>query len=147
IDKSDEELLSGEIPLTTKEDLEKYHEEDRHVFETGEPLLNFEETQIRQDKKTYWLRSSKLPLRNIQGDIIGVLGMYEDITDHRQLEQDLQLIGFCVDHASIGIVRTGSDARIQRANRHFCQMLGYTDEELCTMHVYDLDPNFPLERW
>jgi PAS domain S-box-containing protein len=40
--------------------------------------------------KTLWLDTSKVPLHDAFGNVIGVLGTYEDITERRQMEQALQ---------------------------------------------------------
>lgn len=78
---------------------------------------------------------------------VGRALVLRDISERKMMEQDLLLTQFCVDQASIGILRTGVDARILSVNHEWCQVLGYTAEELCTMYVYDIDPNYPLERW
>jgi two-component system cell cycle sensor histidine kinase/response regulator CckA len=83
------------------------------------------------------------PLNPMQGIIVSII----DITERKRTEAALHLTQFCVDRASIGIMRTGSDAQILSVNDQICQALGYTAEKLCTMHVYDIDPNFPPEKW
>ncbi len=70
---------------------EKFREDDREVIETGIPKINFEEPQIRPDGSTSWLRTSKVPLRNSKGEIIGVLGTYEDITENKKGEEALRM--------------------------------------------------------
>jgi PAS domain S-box-containing protein len=67
-----------------------YRADDRRVMETGQPRINFEEPQIRPDGGQAWLRTTKVPLRNKEGDIIGVLGTYEDITDEKRTEEALR---------------------------------------------------------
>jgi signal transduction histidine kinase len=68
---------------------EKFREDDREVIGTGIPKIHFEEPQIRPDGSTSWLRTSKVPLRNSEGEIIGVLGTYEDITQSKKSEEAL----------------------------------------------------------
>ncbi len=70
-----------------------------------------------------------------------------DITERKQLEQELYLTQFCVDKASVGIHRSGPDGRFMSVNEKLCKNLGYTREELCNMHVYDIDPDYSRERW
>lgn len=57
-----------------------YRADDRKVIESGIPKLNYEEPQTTPDGKTIWLRSSKVPLKDGNNEIIGVLGIYDDIT-------------------------------------------------------------------
>jgi two-component system cell cycle sensor histidine kinase/response regulator CckA len=71
----------------------------------------------------------------------------ERIAECQRVQDELHLIQFCVDQASVGIMRTGSDARILSANDQTCRDLGYTREELLNMYVFDIDPTFSRERW
>jgi two-component system cell cycle sensor histidine kinase/response regulator CckA len=69
---------------------ELYRSDDRAVIESGEAKLNYEEPQTTPEGKTIWLRTSKIPLRTEDGEIFGVFGSYEDITEYKRLaEQSL----------------------------------------------------------
>jgi anti-anti-sigma regulatory factor len=69
-----------------KAQAELYRADDRLVIDSGQPKLHFEEPQSRPDGTTSWLRTSKIPLLDDAGQIVGILGMYEDITAHKQVE-------------------------------------------------------------
>lgn len=58
---------------------------DRRVMESGERDLNIEEPQLQKDGRQAWIRTSKVPVRNKAGEVIGILGHYEDITEEREL--------------------------------------------------------------
>ena len=62
-------------------------------------------------------------------------------------EEALQFTQFAVDHYSDGAFWMGSDARLIYVNEAACRSLGYTKEELLSMTVHDIDPNFPKEAW
>jgi len=79
----------NDFDLSWKNQAELYRADDRHVIDSGEPKLNYVEPQTGPDGKSLWLRTSKIPLRNEMGEIIGVMGTYEDITLQRQLEEQL----------------------------------------------------------
>lgn len=68
---------------------ELYRADDRQVMETGVPKLNYEEPQDKPDGSRAWLTTSKIPLRDKNGEIIGVLGTYEDITVRKQAQEAL----------------------------------------------------------
>jgi PAS domain S-box-containing protein len=68
---------------------ESYRADDRMVMETGLPKLNYEETQLTADGQVMAVRTSKIPLRNSQGAIIGVLGTFEDISERKRAEEAL----------------------------------------------------------
>lgn len=57
--------------------------EDRRIMDSGKPRLNFEEKQLNLEGKQSWLNSNKIPLTNKEGQVIGLLGTYEDITDRK----------------------------------------------------------------
>jgi len=77
-----------EMPWS-KEDSDFYRKVDREVMASGEPQINFEEPQTFSDGSTRWLRTSKIPLRNFSGIVIGILGLYEDITERKNIELEL----------------------------------------------------------
>lgn len=63
---------------------ERYRADDRQVIESGVPKLGYEEPQTTPNGDTLWLRSSKVPLQGRDQEIIGVLGIYDDITDRKR---------------------------------------------------------------
>ena len=67
-----------------------YQADDRLVMESGLPKLDFEEPGTTPDGKPIWLRTSKVPLRDEQGRVIGVLGVYEDITARKRMDGALR---------------------------------------------------------
>lgn len=71
------------------EQAELYREDDQKVMKSGRAKLNYEEPQRRSDGELTWLKTSKVPLKDKHGKVIGVLGCYEDITLRKQAEADL----------------------------------------------------------
>jgi rsbT co-antagonist protein RsbR len=81
VGKTDYDLPSAEFA-------DDYRADDRAVMESGVAKLNFEEAQSRPDGTQSWLRTSKAPLRDSAGAIVGVLVMYEDFTTRKQEEEE-----------------------------------------------------------
>ena len=67
-----------------------YRDCDRLVVESGTPIVNLEESQTRADGTRATLLTSKVPLRDATGAVVGVLGVYQDITDRKRLEEQLR---------------------------------------------------------
>jgi PAS domain S-box-containing protein len=63
---------------------------DRVVIETGEPRFGILEQLQRSDGENRWLETNKVPLRDLNGDVIGILGTFEDVTDRHVAQQELQ---------------------------------------------------------
>lgn len=57
------------------------------VLHSGEPAPALEMRYLRGDGRWIILRNTALPVRNSQGAMIGVINLFEDITEHQQLEE------------------------------------------------------------
>jgi PAS domain S-box-containing protein len=67
-----------------------YRSDDRSVLDSGKAKLNYEEPQGNTNSNAICLRTSKIPLRDTQGRIYGVMGVYEDITEAKRTEELLR---------------------------------------------------------
>ena len=70
-------------------EVESYHRCDRRVLETGEPQYHLIETQTQADGSVKWHDTNKVPLRDLNGRIIGILGTFQDITERKRAEEKL----------------------------------------------------------
>ncbi|OYV15157.1 MAG: hypothetical protein CG439_2926, partial [Methylococcaceae bacterium NSP1-2] len=68
-----------------------YRADDRKIIDTGIARLAYEEPQTTPDGRIINLRTSKVPLRNPDNEIIGVLGVYDDISELKKAEVELNL--------------------------------------------------------
>jgi len=64
------------------------------------------------------------------GEIIGVLGVYEDITRHKQVEESLRKLSLAVEQSPHSIVITDLDAKIEYVNPAFTKETGYSLTEV-----------------
>jgi PAS domain S-box-containing protein len=69
---------------------ELYRADDRQVMNSGIAKISYDEPQTTPEGKMIWLRTSKVPLRNAAGEAIGILGIYEDITERKLTELALR---------------------------------------------------------
>ena len=77
-----------DLPWSTEES-NFFRVTDKEVMDTGIPRINFEQLQTINDGSTRWLKTSKIPLHNDKGEVIGILGTYEDITERKSIELEL----------------------------------------------------------
>jgi PAS domain S-box-containing protein len=88
--QSPAELIgSDDFAMGWASQAELYRADDQRVMQTGQPHLDYEEPQTTPDGGTIWLRTSKAPLRDASGNVIGVLGIYDDVTRRKELEAEL----------------------------------------------------------
>lgn len=78
-----------EMPWSPNE-AEWYQTCDQEVMGSNQPQYHILETQLRADGVKTWVESNKVPLHNAHGQVVGVLGTYEDITERMQVEVELQ---------------------------------------------------------
>src|SRR5208337_5290507 len=79
--QSPEEIVGrNDFEIGWAEQADLYRSDDRLVLETGIAKLGYEEPQTTPSGDRIWLRTSKVPLFDMKGEIKGVLGTYEDIT-------------------------------------------------------------------
>ncbi len=64
-------------------------EDERRIIETGEPVVNLEEKETWPDGHVTWVSSTKMPLCDPRGRIIGTFGISRDITLRKRAEQEL----------------------------------------------------------
>ncbi len=106
-----------------------YREDDRKVINTGVPRLFYDEPETRPDGQTTWLRKSKIPLRDPTGQVVGVLGIIEDITQRKLAEEQLRKLSQIAEQSPESVVVTNLAATIEYVNETFVRNTGYTREE------------------
>ena len=72
------------------EQTEQFRRDDREVIETGAPKINIEETMREVGGRMTSLLTSKVPLHDIDGNTIGIIGICTDITERKQSEIKLK---------------------------------------------------------
>ena len=68
------------------EEADHFVADDEQVMLSGKPKLNIEEPQTRADGEINWLKTSKVPIRGPDQDVIGVMGSYTDITERKNYQ-------------------------------------------------------------
>ena len=89
---SDPQQLLGkdDFSMVWKEQADLYRADDRQVMESRRSKINIPEPQTTPTGAKIWLSTSKVPLQMPNGEVLGVLGVYEDITERRLGEEALK---------------------------------------------------------
>ncbi len=73
-----------------REEADFYIECDRNVMESGMAQLGIVEPLLQADGTKSWLETSKVPLYDTKGDVMGIIGIFQDITPYKEAEAAAQ---------------------------------------------------------
>jgi PAS domain S-box-containing protein len=137
----DEIVRKTDFDIFPQELAASYYADEQAVIRSGQPLVNREERTIDPEGKTRWLLTSKVPLRNDQGKVVGIVGINRDITERKRAEEALSQSETkyrgLVEQSLVGIgVSQGN--RVIFANRALLNMFGYDSlEEFAKIPLVD----------
>jgi diguanylate cyclase (GGDEF)-like protein/PAS domain S-box-containing protein len=138
----DDPLGKSDDAMPWRELADRYRATDQETMRAGHARVNFEEPFVQSDGSRRWLRTSKIPLRGPDGQITGVLGTYEDITEPKRLEEALrdseQRFRVATQNAPIGLGLLDFNGHWLQVNPALCQMLGYSEEEMLALNFRDV---------
>ncbi len=87
-DKS-EMIGKSDVDFYSKESAEEFREEERRLMASGEPIVNKIEHLAFGNMPAQWLSVGKVPIRDRNGKVCGVMGISRDITELKEKEMDL----------------------------------------------------------
>ena len=104
----------------------------------------------RKDGSLYTEEGTITPVRSEGGQIIRFVSIRQDVTARKQAEEDLrqsdERFRRAFEGSPLGILLVGLDGRIFQVNRSFCEMLGYSEQELIGRGPADLTHPEDAER-
>ena len=126
----------------TKEEADFYRQCDRKVMDSGESMLNIEESQQQADGKKIALLTSKVPLLDASGQVSGMLGIYMDVTERKRAQTTLKKsearLQTLFDSAAEFIFVIDPEGGIIHANRYVYLHSGYNEDELIGRDIKEL---------
>jgi PAS domain S-box-containing protein len=134
------ELLGTEFSsYFTDPDLAKASYE--HVFRDGQALDYPLELRHRDGHVTSVLYNAAL-YRDPSGRVLGVIAAARDVTQTNRMQAALseseKRLRAVFEYAQVGIGEVGIGGQAVRVNPYFCQLVGYTSDELLSMNLMDL---------
>jgi len=96
----------------------------------GAPRYQLVESLISPQGIPLWFEINKIPLQNAQGELIGVLGSFEDITELKRVEEKLKQSIKVLENSAEAIMITDADTQILLVNKAFTEITGYSETEV-----------------
>ena len=105
--------------------------------------------------EVFWRRSGasfpveycSTPMRDEHGEVVGAVVVFRDITERKRAENKLRFANFALDRVGPAAFWMDADGKFFYVNEAACRLVNYTREELLSMHVADLNPDYPAEAW
>ncbi|EDN68162.1 signal transduction histidine kinase [Beggiatoa sp. PS] len=139
------------------EETEKFRADDKRVMENKIPEYHLIERAVTTNGQQIWADTSKVPLSNEKGKVIGILGSFEDITERKKAELELLQSQAALEKAykELNHLKTTLDITLDAifmhgtednkffyVNQGAINSLGYTQEELLQMTPLDILPEY-----
>ncbi|MGA9350436.1 MAG: PAS domain S-box protein [Anaerolineae bacterium] len=123
----------------------QYYADDQEIIRSGQPLLNREERSVDRTGNRVWHLTTKVPLRDSQGKIVGLVGIARDITERKQAEREIEerrmYLEGVLGAAPDAIVTTDARHGIVEWNAGAEMLFGYSREEVIGRNLDHLITN------
>lgn len=104
--------------------------DDMKVIQQGEPVLHRMDRLLDFADRSKWIETTKLPLRDHAGKIVGLVGYGRDVTDRHKNQERLAVLSLAVEQSPASVVITDTQGNIRYVNRKFCSLTGYSVDEV-----------------
>jgi PAS domain S-box-containing protein len=132
IGKTDFDLFPHEIAA-------RFFAADQAIFQSGQPLIDQEEPSlVGREGKSGWLLTTKVPLRDESGKIVGLVGIGRDITERKLAEERIREQATLLDQASDAIMVEDLDRHISFWNKGAERIYGWTAAEALGRRIDEL---------
>ncbi len=128
LEKVDDVVGKTDYDLYPFEIAQKYAEDDRKVIESGQPIINREEVLPFGDNAK-WVLTSKIPLKDSENKIMGLVGIGRDITFIKEHESRLRMLQKVIEQSPLSVVITDTEGKIEYVNPWFEKTTGYKKSE------------------
>jgi len=115
--------------FSTEHARQAYVDEQR-IMETGKPMIAVEEKETWPDGRETWVSTTKVPLRDANGNITGIVGISRDVTERRLADAKLREQTEILSKSHEGVMIVDRANKIERWNRGAEEIFGWSAAEV-----------------
>jgi PAS domain S-box-containing protein len=132
-----------------KEVAKGFYEDEQKMLRSGQSLYNHEETSLDSAGNKVHLLTTKVPLRDNEGRIIGIAGIGRDITKRKKVENELfeavRKYRGIFDNALFGVFQSTPDGRLLSINPAMARIFGHDFMEEDIANITDIERQFYVD--
>ena len=136
-----EAIGKRDFDFFTGEHARQAYEDEQRAMSTGEAIVNLEEKETWPDGRITWVSTTKVPFRDEEGNVTGLVGISRDITQRRQAEDALrkseEQTRVILDSAYDAFIAIDAEGRIIDWNRQASAVFGWSREEAIGRRLAD----------
>jgi PAS domain S-box-containing protein len=133
ISRAEEAVGKSDFDFFTEEHARPAYEDEQAIIRTGQPLIGKVEKETWIDGSETWALTTKMPLRNKDGHIIGTFGITKDVTEMKRIEADLayerDLLRALLENAPDCIYFKDRESRFLKCSQALAERFGFQDAE------------------
>ena len=133
---TDPDLIINIVHPEDREKMEQYWRGEGPVG--GRHMVRF----FHRDGHVVWMESARVPVYNESGELIALEGITRDVSERMRVQELLrdseERFRLAFENGPVGMVIGGLDYRFRKANKAFCEMTGYSEEELKQLTFLDI---------
>jgi PAS domain S-box-containing protein len=126
----------------TQDHAQQAFDDEQEVVATGKPMIAKEERETWPDGRVTWVSTTKMPLRDANGTIVGTFGVSHDITERKRAEEAIRAseerYRELFENASDLVFTTDLKGGLTSLNQVAAKTIGYSREEATGMNLRQL---------
>lgn len=87
-DQTDDLIGKSDFDFQDQDHARKAYDDEQQIQKTRQPKIDYLEKELKTDGSENWVSTTKMPLINAQGEVVGTFGMSRDVTQIKMLEQE-----------------------------------------------------------
>jgi len=133
--------------LTHPEDVSQCQKSEQSLLTDDISYTQYEKRYRHQDGHYLWVRLTTSVVRDDDKTPLYFVVQLEDIDQRKKAEHDITLLDFALNRVNDSVYLFDEKGHFHYVNEEASNKLGYSHDELLSMSVPDIDPEYPMERW